>query len=518
MADSISSNVTGLAIAEETTPKVLPANAKFYEVEPNSYDDFGADYGRTARRPIRANRSRSKGAITSLDAGGGYNTDICANDLLERHVQGFLFADVREKPQSRPINGTSYAVSGIAAGSGVYTGATGIGAASGIKAGHIVRVVGCTNQQNNGVFDVTAVASTTVTTSNTASVAEAAPPANVAIEAVGYKFAAADVVLSVPVGGGVLRAIATAGDFTTLNLSVGEWVFIGGDAAATQLGANVGYARIGAIAAKTMDFDKTTFVAEASSGAGKQFTLYFGSTVRNETDVALIRQRSYTLQRALGMDGNGVQSETLIGSFANEMTLTSPLEDKLNVDLGYVSMDHKTRTGTQGLLSAQNGASIIPVAAGLAAYNTTTDVFRLRMAVLDPTTLNPTALFGYVEEYDLTVNNNVTINKAQGTFGFGGNVGGFDVTGSITAYFGSVAAIAAIRSNADITFDAIYAAKNTAFIVDCPLISLGGGQLDVEADTPIKLPVDTEATEGTNGGHALLLTFLSYVPTVGMPA
>jgi hypothetical protein len=518
MPDSISSNVTGLSIAQESAPKVLPAGAKFYEMEPNSFGDFGADYGRTARRPIRANRSRSKGSITSMDAGGDFNVDICANDLLKRHVQGFLFADAREKPQNRPMNGTEYAVTGIAAGTGVYTGAAGIGAASGIKAGHIVRINGASNVQNNGVFDVTAVASTTVTTSNAGSVAEPAPPANVNIEAVGFKFAAGDVVLSLPAGGGVLRAVATAGDFSTLGLTVGEWVFIGGDAAGLNLGANVGYARIAAIAAKTLDFDKTTFAAEASTGTGKQFTLYFGTTVRNETDVALIRQRSYTLQRALGHDGDGIQSELLQGSFASELALTSPLEDKLNADLTYVSMDHRTRTGAEGLISGVNGASILPVATGLAAYNTTTDVYRLRAAILDSTTLNPTALFGYVEEYDLTINNNVSIVKAQGTFGFAGNVGGFDVTGSLTAYFGSVQAIAAIRANADVTFDAIYAARNTAFIIDLPLISFGGGQLDVEADTPIKLPVDTEATEGPNGGHALLLTFLSYVPTAGMPA
>jgi hypothetical protein len=518
MPDSISSNLSGLSIAQEASPKVLGANAKFYEVEPNSYGDFGADFGRTARRPIRANRSRSKGSITSLDAGGDFNTDVCAGDQFARHVQGFLFADAREKPRNQPLNGTAYAVTSIAAGSGVYTGAAGLGAASGIKAGHIVRIAGATNQQNNGVFDVSATASTTVTTSNSASVVEASPPAGLTIDAVGVKFASADVVLSLPAGSGVLRATATAGDFTVWGLSVGEWVFVGGDSAGLNLGANTGYARIKSIAAKVMDFDKTTFAAEANNGAAKQFTLYFGTTVRNETDVNLIKTRSYTIQRTLGNDGSGVQSEALKGSFASELALQSPLEDKLNCDLTYVSMDHVTRTGAQGLLSADNGATLLPAASGLAAYNTTTDVYRLRAAILDAATLNPTALFGYVEEYDISINNNVTINKAQGSFGFGGNVGGFDVTGSLTAYFGSVAAVAAIRANADVTFDAIYAARNTAFIVDMPLLSFGGGRLDVEADTPVKLPVDTEATEGGNGGHALLLTFLGYVPTVGMPA
>lgn len=516
--DSISSNSTGLSIAEETSPKVLPAGAKFYELEPNSFGDFGADYSRTSRKPIRQNRSRSKGTITGRDAGGDFNTDICAGDNLERHGQGFFFADAREKPQNLPINGTSYAVSGIAATTGVYTGAAGIGAASGIKAQHIVKITGCANAANNGVFDVSAVASTTVTTSNTSSVAEASPPAGVSIEAVGFKFAAADVVLSLPAGTGVLRAVCTAGDFTTLGLSVGEWVFIGGDAAGTQLGLNVGYARIKSIAAKTMDFDKTSFTAVADPGTGKQFTIYFGSTLRNETNVALIKARSYTIQRTLGNDGVGIQSETLPGSYASELALASPLEDKLNMDLTYVSMDHQPRTGTQGLLSSTNGASIVPVTSGLDAYNTANDVFRMKIGIIDPVTLNPTGLYGYIEEYDLSVNNNVTINKAQGSYGFSSNVGGFDVSGSITAYFNTVAAISAIKSNSDITFDAVYAKRNMAFIIDIPLMSLSGGRLDVEQDTPIKMPVDHEASEGGNGGHTLLLTFLNYVPNVGMPA
>ena len=42
MANKIDSNVTGLAFAEETSPKVLDANPVFYQLEPNSYDDFGS--------------------------------------------------------------------------------------------------------------------------------------------------------------------------------------------------------------------------------------------------------------------------------------------------------------------------------------------------------------------------------------------------------------------------------------------------------------------------------------------
>ena len=66
----------------------------------------------------------------------------------------------------------------------------------------------------------------------------------------------------------------------------------------------------------------------------------------------------------------------------------------------------------------------------------------------------PVALFAFSDEITFTINNGVTPNKAVGTLGaFEATAGNFAVSGSITAYFADVAAVAAVRQNSDVTMD-----------------------------------------------------------------
>lgn len=512
MADKIDANVVGFAITEEASLKTLPANPIWYTREPNSFDDFGGELTTVARRPFSPSRQRKKGSVTDLDADGGYNEDLTQNNM-QRPLQGFFFADIREQPTNLPINGTQLAATQISA-AGVVTGAAGFGTARGFLPGHLVKVSGFANAVNNGVFIVSAVAANTVTVTNGAAVAENPAPAGVKLEVVGASFAAGDVGMTVT--GGVANLVSTVFDFRTLRIVPGQWIFVGGDAALNQFATvGAGYARVSAIAEHVMTLDKTTFNALADTGATKEIRIFFGSTLKNEDDPDLIKRRSYQQERTLGKDADGTQAEYLEGAVSNELTWNSPLADKVNLDLGFVAMDNTQRSGAQGIKSSEAGATLVK-ALGEDAFNTSSNVFRLRMAVLDPATLNPTALFARVTEWTATINNNVSAAKAQGVLGgFDTTAGGFDVGGDMTAYFSTVAAIQAIRNNADVTFDAIYSKKNAAIIMDMPLIGLGGGRLEVEQDAAIMVPLENSAAESPFG-HTLLLTWLSYVPNAGM--
>lgn len=514
MVEKIDANVVGLLIAEELTPKVLPASPVWYTREPNSFDEFGGTYAMTARRPFNPSRQRKKGNITDLDAQGGYNEDLTPNNM-QRLLQGFFFANIRETPKNCPFNGTQRPITAVS-GAGLYTGA---GTNAGFAVGHMVEATGFTNNGNNGVFLVSAVAASTITVTNGAAVAEAAPPAGAKIEAVGFSFAAGDVTMTIAAGVAVLTA--TVGNFNDKGLVPGSWVFVGGDVANTFF-ATVpqGYARIAkdGVAAKTLTFDKTTFVAAADNGAGKSIQIYFGNVLKNEKDPTLIIGRSYTQERLLGNDGVGIQAEYILGSVSNELTWNSPLpaaDSKVNLDLGYIATLKDEKTGTQGRRSAAGGATVVD-ALGEAFFNTSNNVYQIRMNIVDPLTLNPTALFAKVTEWNATINNNVSPNKAQGELGaFDTTAGMFDVDLTPTVYFRTVAAIAAIRNNSDVTFHAIYSKNNSAIVIDFPLLALGGGQLQIEMDEPIMVPLEAGAAESPFG-HTLCLTFLSYVPTVGV--
>lgn len=514
MPDTIDSNSVGLSFSEEVSLKTLPASPVFYGLEPNSFSDFGGEYAKTARRPINPGRQRRKGGITDLDASGGINHDLVWGGL-QRMLQGFLFADMRAKDNTRPLNAAGVATTAVASPANTYAIVNGNAL---FAPNELVLAVGFNNPANNGLKLVTTATASLITVSQ-ALVAEAAPPATAYLRAVGWQFASADA--SFTVTSGVAALVSAAKDMTTLGLNIGEWIFIGGDAVGEKFTANTqGYGRIKSITTTTITFDKLTFTPVADAGTGKTIRIFVGDFLRNEKTPSLIKRRSYTLQRTLGNDGVGIQSELLRGSIPNEITVNVPVpaaDSKINLDMTFVSMDRLERTGTVGPLSATGGATLVdPVLEDF--FNTSTHVFRQKLSIIDAANMNPSALFAYVQEITITIANGVAPTKAIGTLGaFNASTGLFEVDAEVTAYFSDVTAVAAIRNNADVTYDLILSKANQALVFDLPLVSLGGGRAEVELDQPIMLPLEQAASEGA-AGYTLGLTFFGYVPNVGMAA
>lgn len=511
MADKIDANVAGLRIAEEASLKVLPGSPVWSEREPNSFDDLGGEYAMTARKPFSQSRQRKKGVVTDLDADGGYSEDLTQNNMQDL-LQGFFFADKREK--------SAQAVTAVDIDGGnpdEYE----VAETDQFLVGGLILGKGFAQAGNNGLKLVTAITADTSVEVATGSLTAEAPPAGAHIKTVGHQFTVATMDLATAAGEFSLERVSGAFDLTTLELVPGSWVFIGdaSNAAYKFTNSAPGYARVKSVAAARIAFDKSTFTPTAEVGTGKTIRLFFGTVLKNENDPALIKRRSYQLERTLGNDGVGTQAEYLEGAVANELTWNSPLpgsDAKVTLDLSFVAMDNTHRTGTEGPKSEDGGATIVPPEAGADAFNTASNIYRLRMNIIDPATLNPSALFARVTEWTLTVANNVSANKAQGVLGaFDMTAGTFEVDAELTAYFSTVEAVQAIRDNADVTFDAIYSRDNAAVIVDVPLVGLGGGRLDVQQDAAVMVPLDSAAAESPFG-HTLCLTWLDYVPNEGV--
>lgn len=509
MANKIDSNITGLAFAEETALKTLPVTPVWYGLEPNSYSDFGGELSTVARAPIDPSRQNKKGTITDLDASGGFNIDFTKSNLT-RLLQGFFFADARELPNTKPLNGSEVVITGATASTKTYAAAAGLAA---FVAGQIVLASGFANAGNNGIKTVASSTAGTVVVNETL-IDEAAPPAGAKLETVGFEFGTGDINLAVV--SGIPSIVATAADFTTLpGLTVGAWVFIGGDNAANAFANNVGFARIKSIAAKAIAFDDTTFAPVNETGTGKKIRIFAGTMLRNEKNPALIKRRSYNIERQLGSGPTSTQAEYLEGAVANEFTLNIPQADKLNADLSFVACDNTHKSGEAGD-EIKTGTRVS--ALGEDAFNTSSDIYRIKMSVIDPASSNPSALFGYVSEATVSINNNVTPNKAVGILGaFDTSAGNFEVGGSITAYFTTVSAVRAVRNNADVGLSVIGASSNAGFVFDIPLLGLGGGRLNVEKDAPITVPLEPAGAENANG-YTMFYEAFSYLPNVAMPA
>lgn len=383
------------------------------------------------------------------------------------------------------------------------------------QVGDLVFTAGNLDAANNGKLRVTAVANNVITVAEDL-VTDAAPLAAATMTTVGFQGVAGDI--DVVAGGGLPTLTSTSLDFTTLGLIPGEWLHIGGDAALEKFptAANNGFARIKTIAAGVLTLDKVSATMVTEPLTTETIQLFFGRVIKNEATPALIRRRTYNMERTLGAPDDAlpaaIQSEYLVGSVANQITFNFATADKITADLSFVSTDNEQRTAATGVKSGTR-----PTLVSEDAFNTSSDFTRLKMNVVDPVSGNPTALFAFLEDFNVVINNNVSPNKAISVLGaFELTAGQFNVEGTSTAYFSEVAAITAVRNNSDVTLDFAVAkgaaGAKSGIVVDIPLISLGDARLNVEQDEPIKLPLTQPAAADPVLDHTLLMVFFDHLP------
>jgi len=504
--NKIDSNITGLAFAEEAVLGSLPGEngnpgtPVWRSLAPNSYNDFGGEIVTVAPNPINPSRQRRKGVTTDLNASGGINQNLTFSSLTDI-MQGVMFADVREKGYEEPT-GVTGAVFEVAS-------------TTGFLVGSLIKGQDFTNAGNNALQVVTAVVADT-SVACAATVVEASPPTRANIRVVGTEAGTAD--LDVDNTGTLPALTSTILDFTTLGIVEGQWVFVGGDTASDRFvtAANNGFKRVRSIAATRLEFDKSDATMVTETGTGLDIRIFFGDVLRNESGSSIVR-RSYNVERLLGAPDDAspaqIQSEVLVGAVPNEFTLNVPSADLLNADLTFVATDNAQRDGATG---PKQTSVIAPFTAK--EYNTSSDVNRIRLSAVSQVDAAPTALFAFVTEATISINNNVTPNKAVGVLGaFDVTAGTFTVSGNLTAYFSNVTAVAAVRNNTDITLDMGFVRDNQGLIFDFPLISLGDGRLSIEVDQPITLPLATDMASGEDVAaalnHTMLVTYFNYLPT-----
>ncbi len=508
--NKIDSNATGLRFAEELSYKVLPGGPIWLPLEPNSYDDFGGSVITVARNPINASRQRKKGLVTDLDASGGFEMDL-TQENGQTILQGFFFASLRRKGEQVPTAATG------------TTDLFDVAVTAGFLVGSLVESSGWDDAANNFAEAVVTavVVDTTVEVLAESLVTDASPAAGVNLVVVGFEGASADIDVDAT---GLFPALtSTILDFTTLGLKEGEWIFVGGDPAASDFvnAANNGFKRVRTIAAQRLEFDKSDIVMVDETGTAILLRLYLGRVLMNENDASgLILRRSYNLERTLGAPDDAspanIQAEYLEGCVPSEVAFNIPSANKLTANLSFVGGDNTTIDGPTSLKSGTR-----PALVESDAFNTSSDFSRIRLAIHVDGTEAPVPLFAFAQEMTITINNNLTPNKAIATLGaFEISHGTFAVSGNITAYFADVASVAAVRNNSNVTLDFAMvkgaAGAKSGIVMDLPLVTLGDARLNVVQDQAITLPLTMDAATAALIDPALdyttMMVFFDHLP------
>lgn len=485
--NTVDSNKTGLRCAEEIPNCIgeLTGSEVWEPLEPNSYGDFGPTVSTTPREPIAADRQRNRGVVTDLEAVAAFQLDLVASDVTEKWLSGFMFADWERKEEE------------------LVTGVTALTYEVADESGFAVDDLICGQNHalaaNNGLKLVTSVAVGEVRASG---LAVETPPTTAVIRRAGIQAGTADLNVDATTDPTRPRLTSTLLDFTAQGLSDGEWVYVGGDAAANQFvtEANNGFCRIAVngISTNALIFDKTQGTMATETGTGLDIRLFFGDVLRNRNVPADIKKKSFQFERDFG---TGVDFEYIVGAVANTLTLNMPTTDKVTADLSFAAIDG------QELTAAKAGTR--PALTSEAGFNTVSSFGRLRFSKLS----DLSALETYLTELTLEVNNNVSPVKALCALGaVDVTAGFFQVSGSLTALFSSIAVAEAARANTDATLDFALVSQNEGFLFDVLRVVLGDARANIEINSPITIPVTLDASRDEDFNRTMLIMKFHCLP------
>jgi hypothetical protein len=505
------SNSTESRWSQESSFKVANASAVWSLIEPNSFSDASAKYGKVVRNPIKSDRQRDKGVLVDLDASFGFQTDLTQYNSQEL-MQGLFRAALRKKTE---FGGAALPLLTVN-GANQFTAASGLTA---FAVNDLVQLRRGTKVAGNSnrLLRVTAAAAALLTVAETL-VAETLT-ADALLVKVGVQTAAGDI--DVDASQAYPALTSTALNFTTLGLTPGESIWIGGDSALLQFATNPVnncMARIRSIAANRLVLDKCSkgaMITEAQ--AAQTIQLFFGRVLKNELGSLIIRP-SYQLERQLNAPDDAapaqVQSEYFTGAVYSQGTLNYNQADKITIDAKFMAADQETRTGVVGLKTGTR-----PAIETADAQNTTSNLKRVRLARVINGDEAPTPLVAFIKSATVDINNNDQPLKALTVLGaFEMSQGDFAVSGALDAYFASIDVIAAVRDNLDCTLDFMTFVNNSGWTLDMPLITLDDGSVNVSKDNPISIPLNFNAASGeaidTNLDYTALLTMFDFLPTL----
>lgn len=358
------------------------------------------------------------------------------------------------------------------------------------KVGMLVLTGGFTTAANNGLLArVSSSTATTIVFPGATFSVEAAPiPVAAFLRVVGFQGAAGDLV-AVTAGGNALTS--TALDFTTLGLVVGQWIKIGGTAAGNQLATAIDndFARISAITATRLSFDRVPAGWVADAGAAKTLQCFIGDFLINGST-----KRTNTIERQY-LDHSPVTYEYLRGQLLDSFALDVKASAIVTYTENFMGADAATQTsrfaGATDVAAPTNDVLNAASNVGRIGFN--------GVVVGSP---------NYVLHLALSINNNTRRQMAVGSLGaIGIGDGEFSVSGSIESYFGDKTVLDLIMNNTLTSIDFRVGrtdSNNESYIFDLPSVKLSGGSPSVSGkNTDVMLPASFQSLKDATLGYTI---------------
>jgi hypothetical protein len=321
-----------------------------------------------------------------------------------------------------------------------------------VVAGHLVKASGFGNAANNQVFPAVAGSATTVKGASLSLTAETAPPGTAKLKVVGFQGASGDI--SALADG----LASTTLDFTTLGLTVGRWLKIGGTLDASQFaflvtaGAKArkgAWGRIIAISAHKITMDNLPAGWTTDTGTGKTIRVWFGDTIKNGTTFT-----SLTIER--GFLGQNVPSYIRgRGLAVNTLTQEITSGDKIKGVATFTGMGGDA--DTVPLDASPDPVTTNPVMAANQNVG--------RLGVNGQALASP----NWCKAFTMQIDNNLTaLDAVDSDSPVDLDAGENKVTGKVTTYFGSLDEVNAFYNGTPRSINARIDKNGQALIYQIP--------------------------------------------------
>lgn len=511
MTTRIESRTTRTDVAVETALGELPVAPHWKTVDLNSYSDAQVEITNTARSVMTSGRGVREGTPTDLTAGFGYNIDNTGDNVLPQ-ICAFMFSVPKERASRSVLAGAPKITLPTLTITAITADSVTLSAAPPFAVNDIVVSVDGVN--NRAAQVVTAVAGNKLTLAPIAVGAAALTvPAAIPSDARVIKVGVRAAVQSTLTGAADKVTLQIdAATITALNVESGEWIFVGGDSVGTRFASTEPfYARVSVVEATTLTFDATTRPVPLAPETAATLDVYLGTHVKDGEDSI-----SFTYSRYLGKDGdNKNMRESFRGSMASEMALNMEAKSLVTCDFTYMCMDGEMVSLDDAAHNALYADTV--EADDGSGISTVTDVYRQRLVIPKLGVVNPAAIHAFVKTLTMNVQNNLTLDDAQGVLGaIGASAGDFVATGSMQVYLVSSQIREAMRCNCTAALDIICARKNAGFVLDVPALKLSNGSINIEKGQSVTIDLDKSAFESSRG-YTMSYTNFHYIPAAAMP-
>jgi len=450
-----STNTLQIASVEEvtlgTTPTTPRMRLRRVTGESLNYTPIYLDPGE-----LRSDRMTSDELNVGTQSTGGINYPLiypAASSPNDSDIKSAMYNTWTNAPTRDNDGDDDSDIADVATAGEVVTVLTG----DAFAVGHLVNFTGFGVANNNGVFRATTASATVPAFVGSGITDEAAPAAAAKMEVVGFAGEAGDITAA------AAGLASTVLDFTTLGLTVGQSLKIGGTAAGdrfTGTAADNAWVRIsGAITATAIPLDNLPSGWAIDAGAGKTIKVWFGDHIINGST-----QLGQTLER--GFLGQTVPTYIAqAGLVASQYQLNYVAHQDIKVAVTYLGMG-----GTQGTVALDAAPDAVLTNADYPVFASSANVGRVGEAGATLTGPN------FVREFMVTINNNDTPIDDITTLGPAGITGHEStVTGTLTPYFGDNSLLTKFFAGTATSISIRATKGSQAFIVQIPRAIYNGG-------------------------------------------